>query len=115
MARERTINHNSITQTNSKENQMKLVANSDTAGNPTVALRWCLVPEEIAYLKDKKIPNPHILLLVVNDRRCVDRQLLPISDLMTYISFNHLGDNTVWATIVIQVSPPSDDFKSPLL
>ncbi|KKS80874.1 MAG: hypothetical protein UV57_C0058G0001 [Parcubacteria group bacterium GW2011_GWD2_43_10] len=100
MARERTINHNSITQTNSKENQMKLVANSDTAGNPTVALRWCLVPEEIAYLKDKKIPNPHILLLVVNDRRCVDRQLLPISDLMTYISFNHLGDNTVWATIV---------------
>ena len=100
MARERTINHNSITQTNSKENQMKLVTNSDTAGNPTVAIRWCLVPEEIAYLKDNKISNPHIFLVIVNNKKQVDRQLIPISDLMTYVSFRRAGDNTVFATIV---------------
>jgi len=79
---------------------MKLVANNNTAGNPTVALRWCLVPEDIVYLEDNNIFNPHILLIVVNNKKEVDRQLLPVSDLMTYISFNHSGNNTVLATIV---------------
>src|SRR3989339_276166 len=108
MARERTINHNSITQTNSKENQMKLVTNSDTAGNPTVAIRWCLVPEEIAYLKDNKISNPHIFLVIVNNKKQVDRQLIPISDLMTYVSFRRAGDNMVFATIVWDINSLKD-------
>lgn len=79
---------------------MKLVANSDIVGNPTVALRWCLVPEEIQYIKDNKISNPHILLVVVNNKKEVDRQLLPVGDLMTYLTFNHPRENTVLATIV---------------
>lgn len=79
---------------------MKLVANSETAGNATIPIRWCLAPEEIAALRYEKVADPYLLLITVHKKKDVDRQLVPLDQMMTYLSFNHPGENTVFATVV---------------
>ena len=79
---------------------MKLVASNDTVGNATIPIRWCLTPEEIAHLRQNKVADPHLLLVIVHEKKNVDRQLVPLDRMMTYLSFNHPGENTVFATIV---------------
>ena len=82
---------------------MKLVTNSQKLGRAVIPLRWCLVPEEIAFLREQRIENPHLFLVIVNNKKEVDRQLIPIGKMMTYLSFRHPGENTVFATIVWRV------------
>ncbi|MFA4818299.1 MAG: hypothetical protein WC621_00470 [Patescibacteria group bacterium] len=79
---------------------MKLVANSEVTGKATVAIRWCLSKEEVATLREKKITDPYLLFVIVHDKVNVDRQLVRLNQIMTYLSFNHPGSNTVFATIV---------------
>ena len=79
---------------------MKLVANSQKLGRAMIPLRWCLVPEEITFLREQRSENPHLFLVIVNSKKEVDRQLIPIGKMMTYLSFRHPGENTVFASIV---------------
>src|SRR3989338_5003947 len=77
--------------------------------NPVVAVRWCVDKETLEELKTRKAANPHILLSVMNIQGNVnetrygvetDRKLIPLGDMMSYVSFQRPGINVIYATVV---------------
>ena len=67
----------------------------------TVPVRWCVDKETLENLvKIIEVLNPHILLVVVSDKKEISRQLAPLDQLVEYIQFQRPGANKVFATIV---------------
>ncbi len=76
--------------------------------SPTIAVRWCADRETLEELKQNNTTNPHILISIVHIEGMgttkygveTDRKLIPLEEMMTYISFQKPGVNYIYATIV---------------
>lgn len=70
-------------------------------GNPTIGLRWCIDKEDKAALKDREMAHLFVLIVVLYQNRCgEDRQLVPLSQLITYVGFRYPGTHKVFARLV---------------
>ena len=79
---------------------MKLLADASLSnGNPTVPLRWCLEPGDVKVLKDAKTQDTYIFIAVVYENGVEDRQLLPLDQTMTYVTFRYPGKHKVMAKL----------------
>ena len=79
---------------------MKLLANTSLSnGNPTLPIRWCLDPKDVKVLKDNHAQDTHILIVVSYENGQEDRQLLPLDQTMTYVSFRYPGKHKVYAKL----------------
>ena len=71
--------------------------------NASLPIRWCLDQNTISALKDRGVHDPHILLVVLGHGhygRNEKRYLIPLGEMMTYISFYCPGVNKVYGSIV---------------
>lgn len=81
---------------------MKLIpAGSLTSADPVVPIRWCLERSEAEALKAKSAVNIHVLFVIAYEGTDLeDRQLVPIDQMMTYLTFRRPGTHTVLAKVV---------------
>jgi len=77
---------------------MKLIVGQPNPSNAVATVRWCLTPEEVQELSDKK--DVFLLLFVVNNGSEVDRLLVPLNQMMEYVEFARPGKNTVVAEVI---------------
>ena len=91
---------------------MKLLGDTSLSdGNPTVPIRWCMEPEDLAYLKERKAQEVQVLLAIVYQNGQEDRQLLPLESTMTYVSLRYPGKAKVLAKLFWYYYP--EDAKTP--
>ena len=71
---------------------------------PVLPIRWCLEPREGLELEEQKAENIHILFVIAyqpkDGRGLEDRHLVPIDQMMTFLSFRRPGRHLVLAKIV---------------
>lgn len=72
----------------------------DGVSEAVVPVRWCICPAVFRTIRDEKLQNPHLLLVVTQEKREVQRHLIPLSREMTFISFPRPGDYSIQATIL---------------
>lgn len=85
------------------EHPFELIVGSETGEimNGDVPVRWCVTPELVKKLEDDKIIDPHVLLVTADDRgREMQRQLVPITELMTYVRFTKAGKMKLYGFII---------------
>lgn len=71
------------------------------SSEPMIPIQWCLGRSETEALKAKNARNIKVLIVVsYEDGRHEDRYLVPIEEVMTYISFCRPGKHTVFAKVV---------------
>lgn len=69
--------------------------------NGDVPVRWCVTPELVKKLEDDKIVDPHILLVTATDKGLeMQRQTVPITELMTYVRFTKAGAMKLYGFII---------------
>lgn len=68
--------------------------------NGDVPVRWCVTPELVAKLEKDGIVDPHILLVSAHNGREMQRQLVPITELMTYVRFTKAGEMNLYGFII---------------
>jgi len=65
--------------------------------NGDVPIRWCMKPDFVAQLKERNIVDPHVLITSAYPNshkeyiKEMDRKLVPLSELMTYLRFTKAG------------------------
>ncbi len=70
--------------------------------NGDVPIRWCMKPDFVRQLEERYIEDPHVLITsyypdknTENYSNEMDRKLVPLSELMTYLRFTKAGKNRV--------------------
>ena len=73
----------------------------------SVPVRWCLTPDTLALLREKKPINPHVLLVTAGEtddqnrrRRTEWRMLVPLEDATAYVQFRVGGPCVITGCIV---------------
>lgn len=79
---------------------MKLFVSETKVQDAVIPIRWCLNRQELEELKEHKAKNPHLLLVIVHDKKEVDRYLIPLNQMLAYIQFHKPGENQILATVV---------------
>ncbi|MCX6761555.1 MAG: hypothetical protein NTY33_01795 [Candidatus Moranbacteria bacterium] len=81
---------------------MKLIIDEPSiVQNPTIPVRWCLSEEEIELLPRRKgADNNFVLLITKYENGKEDRRLIPCREVMTFVTFNWPGKNSLHAQIV---------------
>lgn len=79
---------------------LKLITEGQTPNNPTIPIRWCIEPSDRAKLIKFGADNIHILISVAYKNGAEDRQLRPLDEAMTYVSFRFAGKHTIFARLV---------------
>src|SRR3989344_4161029 len=70
-------------------------------GNPTIGIRFCIDPVDRANLIEHRVVEPYVLLVVAYQNGYdEDRQLVPLSQIMTYVGFRFPGKHRVFARLV---------------
>lgn len=83
---------------------LKIVSETTEVSEASVPIRWCINGKTLEVLKSKNARNPQILLVTKrkegrnNDDE--NRYLVPLGNMVQYVSFRHPGENIVLATIV---------------
>lgn len=81
--------------------QLKLSSTDLTHG--TIALTWCLDQEVLKELAERKIVNPQVVISISPEgsynKYKEQRFIVPLKDLMTYVSFNCKGKNNIFGFI----------------
>lgn len=82
---------------------MRLIVNNPTSADPVIGVRWCLSKEELndvnSYATTDASDTLRILLVVAYERGGEDRYVLPLSDVMTFISFRQPGNHKLLAAV----------------
>lgn len=61
--------------------------------NGDVPVRWCVTPSLVQQLENDGIIDPHILLIsATTDMVEMQRQMVPLTELMTYVRFTRAGE-----------------------
>ena len=68
--------------------------------NGDVPITWCITPEFAVTLEENGIIDPHVLLVTVKNTKEMQRQLLPLSEMMTFARFTKAGHCRVYAWIL---------------
>jgi len=107
---------------------LKLLVESDKQGqaDPTVPVHWTISQELIDELKAQNFVDPHLLVTVGHNEH-IDRgtytydcwkdtcrYLVPLKDLMLYVSFSSAGENWIYAAIV-DMQDAYDDFGEKIM
>lgn len=80
--------------------QLYTVQDPEGQVDSVVPLRWCITPETVRMIQERGFEDPHMLIIIENGGSEVDRELVPLTDMMCYIEFRRPGTNVVHATIV---------------
>ena len=70
--------------------------------NGDVPVRWCIPPETLMQIQETGATDVHILImsLMDNTSKEMDRQLIPIGELMTYLRFTRSGKSNIVACLI---------------
>ena len=86
------------------ENQdpVRILVDADPEGQvqSVVPISWCISEEIADQITNKKIVDPHLLIVISNDGRELERRLVPLMALMDYVQFRNSGTNTIHAMVV---------------
>ncbi len=72
---------------------------------PTLPIRWCLNKDTVDMMQEKNIMHPMVLISILKEHPTrgwedVDRHLVPVDQMMHYVSFNSPGRHKVNISIV---------------
>ncbi len=70
-------------------------------------MRWCLNRGDFAFLQKHHAKNLHMLIVVAYENGKEDRYLVPLEEVMTFITFRYPGNHTIFAKVVWH-----DDFRA---
>lgn len=76
------------------------------SADAVVPIRWCINKETYQELEEKKIENPHLLLVVKATDKTIgpikeeSRKLVPLDQMMEYVQFQYPGWHQISATVV---------------
>jgi hypothetical protein len=69
--------------------------------NADIPVRWCVTPTLVKQMEDAGIIDPHVLILTATKSgQEIQRQVVPITELMTYARFTKAGDMRIYGWIV---------------
>ena len=69
--------------------------------NADVPVRWCITPEFVKQMDEDGIADPHILLVSVDPKKGeMERVLVPVSAIMTWVRFYRSGEMKLFGWIV---------------
>lgn len=74
--------------------------------NAFVEISWCVEPLLLSWLQENKIPNPHIVLVDVLEKRHQQSKVVPISQGSTFVNFNRGGEHSVHAALCFGYDKP---------
>ena len=81
------------------ENGLKLLINHPEQADSVTGISWCLEEELLEQITE--IPHPYLLLIAWHEVRGeVERQMIPLQQMMTFLQFNMSGTHTLHAAIV---------------
>ncbi len=78
---------------------LHLWVEKQTGAEARIPLRWCVDKETVDTIKERGV-TPYLLIVVVTDGKEYKRKLVPLDQMMEYISFRNPGINTVNAACV---------------
>ncbi|OGF51901.1 hypothetical protein A2739_01425 [Candidatus Giovannonibacteria bacterium RIFCSPHIGHO2_01_FULL_43_100] len=79
---------------------IKLFVEETKLQSPTVRLQWCIEPETLRLLREKKAEKPYLLIVTYADNREKTHQLAPLDQLEEYVALPCSGENKIFAAIV---------------
>lgn len=79
---------------------LRLLPESTSPENPTIALRWCIDPSDRAKLIKLGANNVFVLINVLYENMAEDRYVCHLEEAMTYVGFRFPGTHTIYARIV---------------
>ena len=80
---------------------IKLMVESREVQNASLPIRWCVEKSALEALRERKVKNHHLLLVIKPQRGGREfRHLVPLEQMVQYVSFSKPGENKVFATIV---------------
>lgn len=106
---------------------MELLVENEHAQDSVVKVRWCLKPNELRLLKSDGCLNPFLLIVVSREidpeiDHCgrsdeeLQRMIVPLGQMMHYISFSRPGVNIIQAQVILNVSNrPIKEYRTKLL
>lgn len=69
--------------------------------NADIPVRWCVTPKMVKEMEDAGVVDPHIVIAAATkDGKEMSRQVVSLTELMTYVRFTRSGDNKLHAWIV---------------
>ena len=86
-----------------KENDFELIVGSETGEimNGDVPVRWCITPQMVKKMEEDGVEDPHILLVTATPTgKEMDRKLIPLTELMTYVRFKKAGEMKLYGFIL---------------
>lgn len=81
---------------------LRLHINGQDAQDAVFPIRWCLSPRLFSFLRDNGI-KAYLLLTILGKGKWEERntrQLIPITDLMAYLTFYRAGDHTIFGAVI---------------
>ncbi len=91
--------------------ELQLIVNNSESADANIAVRWCVKQALIDQLKARRVQDPYVVLVVAyEDNKGYfqesSRYVVPVDQLMQYISFSRPGKNVIFAVIVDGESGP---------
>lgn len=80
--------------------QLYADASPDGQVESVIPIRWCVNPDLVETLRERKVEDAHVLLVTRHGDREVGRKIVPLVNEMTYLSFEYSGENEVTAIVV---------------
>lgn len=69
--------------------------------NGDIPVRWCVTPELVSELEEHEVVDAHVLLVTATEKGTeMDRKLVPITELMTYVRFTRAGTMKIYGFIM---------------
>jgi len=68
--------------------------------NADVPVRWCITPTLVREMEERGIEDPHVLIVSCSRHQEFQRQLVPVTELMTYVRFTKAGDMRIYAWLL---------------
>ena len=79
---------------------LRLYVENQTASEARIPIQWCVSKETIKKLENEKVVEPLLLLSITSDGKEVDRQVVPLDSVRTYVTFRKKGNHTLHGVIV---------------
>ena len=73
---------------------------SKPAQDPKIQLQWCIMPEAIEEMRVRKVDDPYLLIVVIDEDGNEQRQLVPLDRMEKLVQFSRPGPHTIHARIV---------------
>lgn len=97
---------------------LELHVSSNDVTSGSVGIGWCVSPDTLKMLSDRRVKNPGIVLVTAPkgslDKSSPDykefRTVVPLKDLVGYVSFKTPGQNNIWGFLVSNIKQAKEKF-----